>query len=235
MSLSIVAPTTKPIPLKALPHASQARVKVEMGDRWILMGTSGSGKTTALKYLDSMYTRLFPTARHYIFDSKHDGDFDSFPGVVMSDRCPGSPGGNARYQVWQPIKIVPDEVEQWLWQIRHDAPAILEIDELVHLVYKRGAYSDEYTVIQKTGRSLGVGTITLTQELSKIPANAYKQAVHRLGFYLEGRYDKLIRNDMLKVEGKIEQPPDHYGLYYQHINGRGIPRYYPTIQRFLGV
>ena len=137
--------------------------------------------------------------------------------------------------MWQPIKIIPDELERWLWDIRHDAPAVVEIDELVHLVYGRGAYSDEYNIIQKTGRSLGIGSITLTQELSKIPSNAYKQAVHRLGFYLEGRYDKMIRNDMLKVEGKLEQPPDQYGVYYQHINGRGMPRYYSRIQEFLGV
>ncbi len=182
-----------------------------------------------------MYASLFPTARHYILDSKHDGDFDGFPGVVQSDKAPARPHGNSRYQVWQPIKIYPDSVEEWLWNVRHDAPAILEIDELVHLVYKRGDYSDEYNIIQKTGRSLGIGSITLTQELSKIPANAYKQANHRLGFYLEGRYDKLIRNDMLKVEGKLEQPPDEHGVYYQHINGRGTPRYYSRIQEFLGV
>jgi hypothetical protein len=167
-------------------------------------------------------------------DSKHDGDFDGFPGVVLSDRAPARPGGNSRYQVWQPIKIMPDEMEKWLWQIRHDAPAILEVDELLHLVYKRGTYSDEYNVIQQTGRSLGVGSITLTQKLSKVPPQAYEQAVHRLGFYLEGRYNKLIRDDMLKTE-KLEQPADEHGVYYQHINGRGTPRYYSTIQKFLGV
>ena len=195
------------------------------------MGTSGSGKTTALKYLDSAYTRLFPQMRHYIFDSKHDGDFDSYPGRIEQDTCPVLPGRNERYQVWQPIKIIPEEVEKWLWQIRHDAPALLEIDELVHLCYKRTEFSDEYNIIMKTGRSLPVGSITLTQELSKIPGNAYKQSVHRLGFYLEGEYDIRIRNNMLKY--KVEQPLDQYGVYYQHINGRGIPEYASCIQEFL--
>src|SRR5882672_9363467 len=114
-----------PEPLRILPAPSPQKIRVKMGDRWILMGTSGSGKTTALKYLDSMYTKLFPDARHYILDSKHDGDFDSFPGVVVSDRAPNRPNGNARYQVWQPIKILPDEIEKWLWNIRHDPPAVL--------------------------------------------------------------------------------------------------------------
>lgn len=197
------------------------------------MGTSGCGKTTGLKYLDAAYTKLFPTARHYILDSKLDGDFDSFPGRVMSDLCPPKPKSNDRYQVWQVVKIIPEEVEKWIWQVRHDAPAVLEIDELFTLTYQRNQHSDEYNILCKVGRSLPVGIITLTQELSKIPANAYKQANHRLGFYLEGRYDRLIRNDMLKY--KIDQPEDEYGFYYQHINGRGMPAYYKTIQEFLGI
>jgi hypothetical protein len=171
--------------------------------------------------------------RHYIFDSKFDGDFDSFPGRVQSDLCPRRPGGNERYQVWQPVKLIPEQIEKWLWQVRHDGPAILEIDELVHLVYKRNMYSDEYNIIQKTGRSLHVGTITLTQELGKIPPNAYNQSNHRLGFYIEGRYNRMVRGDLLKFP--VGEPEDQFGLYYQHINGRGEPHYYSTIQKFLGV
>jgi len=197
------------------------------------MGTSGCGKTTALKYLDAAWTRIYPTVRHYILDSKMDGEFDSWPGRITSDICPKRPDRNARYQVWQMVKIIPEEVERWLWQIRHDAPALVEIDELSTLVYKRGAYSDEYNILQKMGRSLPIGSLTLTQELSRVPPNAYKQATHRLGFYIDGRYDRQIRNELLKA--KVSDPEDKYGVYYQHINGRGEPRYFPDIQAFLGV
>lgn len=175
--------------------------------------------------------------RHYVLDSKFDGDFDNWPGRVGGDNAPGRPGKNDRYQVWQPIKLIPEEIEKWLWQVRKDGPAVLEIDELVHLVYKQGHYSDEYNIILKTGRSLEVGVITLTQEMSKIPANAYKQSNHRLGFYIDqaAEYDRRIRNALLKA--KVEDPPerDYYGFYYQHQNGRGNPMYFPTIQKFLGV
>lgn len=229
MSLSTLKQPVIPLPLSP----AQSRVKVKLGDKWLLMGTSGCGKTTALKYLDAAYTRLFPTARHYILDSKLDGDFDSFPGRILSDLCPARPGSNERYQTWQVVKIIPDEIERWLWMIRHDAPAIVEVDELYTLCFGRNVYSDEYNILQKVGRSLPVGSLTLTQELSKIPQNAYKQANHRLGFYIEGRYDRQIRNDMLKY--KVEDPADIYGLYYQHINSRGEPAYYPTIQTFLGL
>jgi hypothetical protein len=197
------------------------------------MGTSGCGKTTGLKYLDAAYTRLFPTMRHYILDSKLDGDFDNFPGLIRSDTCPPKPGSNQRYQTWQVVKIIPEEIEKWLYGIRHDAPALLEIDELYTLVYKGKTYSDEYNVIQKVGRSLPVGSITLTQELSKIPPNAYKQANHRLGFYIDGDYDRRIRNSLLKH--KVDDPTDEWGMYYQHINGRGEPLYFRNIQHFLGL
>ena len=204
------------------------------GDKWVLIGTSGCGKTTALKYLDAAYQRLFPHMRHYVFDSKFEGDFDSWPGRVQGDLAPRKPGGNERYQVWQPIKLIPEEIEKWLWQIRHDAPAVLMIDELVHLVYKSGSYSDEYNIILKTGRSLPVGVITLTQELSRIPQNAYKQSQHRLGFYVDkaARYDKQIRDALLKEQ--VDDPQHEHGFYYQHINGRTGPQYFPSVQKFLG-
>jgi hypothetical protein len=195
------------------------------------MGISGSGKTTAAKMLDIKLGKLFPTARHYIFDSKMDGDFDSYGGIVVSNTAPPRPDKNEKYQVWQAIKLIPEEIERWLWQIRHDAPALLLIDELYSLVYGKNIYSDEYNIILKTGRSLPVGTVTCTQELAKIPQNAYKQSVHRLGFYLEGRYDTLIRNDLLK--GKVENPLHPYGFYYQHQNRRGEPEYFQDIQTFL--
>ncbi len=198
------------------------------------MGTSGCGKTTALKYLDAAYTQLYPTARHYVLDTKIDGgDFNLWPNTVMSDTCPAKPGSNDRYQVWRVVKIIPEEIEKWLWMVRHDPPAVLEIDELYSLVYKRNTYSDEYNILQKVGRGLPVGSITLTQELSKIPSNAFKQSTHRLGFYIDGRYDQLVRNDMLKF--KVEQPKDTFGVYYQHINGRGEPDYFKDIQSFLGL
>lgn len=223
----------EPIKFPLSPLASH--VKVKPGDKWILIGTSGSGKTTALKYLDAAYTKLFPDMRHYVFDSKFDGDFDSWPGRVQSDNAPKKPGSNERYQVWQPIKLIPEEIEKWLWQVRHDAPSILEIDELVHLVYGKNTYSDEYNIILKTGRSLPVGVMTLTQEMGQIPGNAYKQSDHRLGFHIDkaSRYDFQIRNALLK--GEVDNPVDLYGVYYQHKNGRGEPEYFPAIQQFLGV
>jgi hypothetical protein len=138
------------------------------------------------------------------------------------------------YQVWQPINLIPEEIEKWLHNILLDPPAILFVDELVHLRYKTGFYSPKYNEIQKVGRSLPILSITCTQELSQIPPNAYKQAVHRFGFYIDeaAEYDRRLLKSLLK-EKKLEQPPDEFGFYYQHQNGRQKPLYFPSIQHFL--
>jgi hypothetical protein len=169
-----------------------------------------------------------------VLDSKHDGDFDRYPNIITGDVAPGRPKSNERYQIWQPIIENPEEIEKWLFMIRKDAPAYLLVDELYSLVYGRNEYSRQYTILQKTGRSLPVGCITCTQELSKIPPNAYKQAVHRFGFYIDkaAEYDRRIRNSLLK--SKLLGDPEHeFGFWYQSRSGRGEPSYHEDIQAFL--
>ncbi len=117
--------------------------------------------------------------------------------------------------------------------IFNSGPSVLAVDELVHLCYRPNVYSDEYNKILKLGRSKKIGVITLTQEFSRIPPNSYKQSNHRLGFYMDGDYDKRVRNQLLKA--KVDDPADKFGFYYQHRDARGNPQYFPTIQKFLGV
>lgn len=186
-----------------------------------------------MRALDRQLGGLYPTHRHYIFDSKDDGDYDDYPNRVGGDRCPPRCRGNQVYQVWHPIHLIADEIEQWLDQILRDAPAIVLIDELVHLKYGR-VYSPKYEEIQKTGRSKHIITLTGTQELGKIPGNAYKQASHRFGFYVDkaAQYDRLVLNLLLKA--KVDDPRDEWGFYYQSEKGRGEPLYFSSIQQFLG-
>lgn len=199
------------------------------------MGTSGSGKTTAAKLLNRSIAKLYPETQHYILDTKHDGDFDTYPNIIQSNKAPNRMKPNDRYQVWQPLLIYPEEVEKWLWTIFNSPPALLWINELYALKYKGvGNYSDVYAIIQRAGRTKPITVLTETQKLGKIPGDAIEQATHRLGFYMEGTYNKYVRSEMLKGE-RVQNPIDNYGFHYQHVNGRGEPQYYRDIQQFLNM
>lgn len=219
-------PMKTPLPLSAY----QLRVRVQAGDRWLIAGVTGSGKTTFSKLLLKALVRLYPTSRIYVFDSKFQGDFDDLPGRRQQDNAPSKPGRNERYQVWQPVIEVPEQIERWLFQVRKDAPAILLIDELLSLCYTRTTSSEEYKRIQKLGRALPIGCITCTQELAEIPRNAVGQATHIARFRLTLPYEQRFMNTLLR--SKVEEPPDNYGFYYSNAV-RGQPLYFPSAQRFL--
>jgi hypothetical protein len=218
--------TTQPLPLSAY----QLRVRVRAGDKWLVPGMTGSGKTTFGKRLLAQLVRLYPTSRVYILDSKFLGDFDDYPGRMMSDTAPRKPASDERYQVWQPVLEIPDEIERWLWQIRKDAPAILFVDELLTLCYKRTLTSPEYARLQKLGRALPVGCITCTQELVQIPRQAIGQATHIARFRLKQPYERRVMNSIMGDE--LEEPPDEHGFYYGSAIKPGAT-YFSSVQRFL--
>lgn len=225
-SLRLVQMSNQPLPLSHY----QCRVRVKAGDKWLLPGMTGSGKTTMGKRLLACLVRLYPTSRVYILDSKYLGDFDEYPGRIQSDQAPRKPGSNERYQVWQPVLEVPDEIEKWLYQIRHDPPAILFVDELLSLCYKKTLTSPEYSRIQKLGRALPVGCITCTQELVQIPRNALGQATHIARFRLKLPYERRLMNSVMGDD--LSEPADEHGFYYGSAIRPGTT-YFSSVQRFL--
>lgn len=229
MSSPILAPGA------SLTAAGLSKIKIKLGDRWLIPGMTESGKTTFSKLLAERMSRLYPQARFYILDSKFAGDFDKYPGRVMSDMAPRKPGGNQRVQVWQPILIDPDQVEQWLWQVLHDPPAILFVDELVHLCYGKKSFSENYSRIQKLGRMLPVGCITCTQELVDIPRNALGQATHIARFRLNLPYEQRLMKSVMHAKNDLGEPPDAHGFYYSQTTSRAEPEYYRDAQHFLKI
>jgi hypothetical protein len=174
--------------------------------------------------------RLYPTSRLYVLDNNMRGDYDGFPGVIQTDgECPPRPDGNQQVQVWQPVIEYPEEIEEWLFRIRKDPPAILDIDELVALVYSKNHMSLEYSRLQKLGRALPILVISQTQELTEIPRNAIGQATHVVRFRLQMPYEQQLMNAILRT--KVAEPEDKYGFYYGPNDGN--PLYFPTVDKFL--
>lgn len=202
---------------------------MKAGDNWLLTGRKGSGKTTFGKQLLNHLNALYPTSRIYILDVKQ-RDFNDYPYIVQTNgEMPPLPKSNQHIQVWQPLIEVPEEIEKWLWHVRKDAPAILDIDELLALCYKSNYTSNEYKIIQKLGRDLPILTITGTQELVEIPRNAVGQADHYIRFRLKHPYEQRF---MKNVMGEMDEPMDKYGFYYAHADDQGEPRYFKDYKNF---
>ncbi len=153
----------------------------------------------------------------------------------MSDLAPGRPSSNQRVQVWQPVLLDPEQIERWLWTVMHDPPAILFVDELVHLCYGKRDFSENYARIQKLGRMLPIGCITCTQELVGIPRNALGQATHIARFRLNLPYERQLMKSIMHASGDLEEPPDYHGFYYGCVLSREEPRYFRDAQSFLKI
>lgn len=211
---------------------SNSRIKVKPGDNWLIPGRKGSGKTTFGKLLTNQLLQLYPTSRLYVLDIKM-RDFNNYPGIYQGDSLPPKMTGNQRVQVWQPVVADPEVIERWLYRIRHDPPAILQIDELLSLCYGKRDTSDEFTRITKLGRALPIATVAQTQELVDIPRGALSQPDHIARFRLKHPYEIRFVNNLMGKE--LSEPDDPFGFYYSHAEKDGLPIYYPNAQRFLGL
>jgi len=211
---------------------TNSRIRVKKGDNWLIPGRKGSGKTTFGKLLTNQLLKLYPTSRLYVLDIKL-RDFNSYPGIYQGDDVPPELGNNDRVQVWQPVVLDPENIERWLYRIRHDPPAILQIDELLALCYGRRDTSQEFTRITKLGRALPISTIAQTQELVDIPRGALSQPDHIARFRLKHPYEIRLLNGMMGQE--LTEPQDRYGFYYNHAESDGQPIYYDSAQTFLGL
>lgn len=164
-------------------------------------------------------------------------DFNLYPGIFQGNTLPPKLSNNERVQVWQPVIIDPDTVEKWLFRIRHDPPAILQIDELLALCYSPSHSSEELTSITKLGRALPITTIVQSQELVKIPRGALTQPDHVARFRLKSSYERRLMDNFLNVdeEDKLPEPFDPWGFWYGHAEIDGPAIYYDSAQKFLGL
>lgn len=173
--------------------------------------------------------KLYPTSRIYILDVKRRDFEDLQPYIVQTDyEAPGPP--DKRLQIWQPLVEEPEQIERWLFNIRRDAPAFIDIDELLSLCYGSRNTSEQFKIIQKLGRDLPIGTMAGTQELVEIPRNAIGQADHYIRFRLRHPYEISRMNTIMG--GVLDEPMDKYGFYYTHADDQGEPRYFSDLTKF---
>lgn len=206
--------------------------RISLRDRWVALGTTGSGKTTFARKLTRYLQSAYPGLRIYIVDSKGMDDFMSFKGKrVTSDKAPAAlahPG----LLIWTPGLDNTDEYSDFFENIlKARKPAFVLVDELSSLGGHSGrSFPLGYMKLNKQGRGCDISMMSLTQEAAYIPRTTLGQVTHLLRFSLQNDYDKKLVDKMLGKEAN--EPEDTFGFFYKRLDQRGAVRYFPDFRQF---
>ena len=93
---------------------------------------------------------------------------------------------------------------------------------------------EHFNMLMKQAREFGITLIIETQELSKIPANAKKQATHvvRLRISPASPYDQRIGSALVGRAANAPEPKGKHGFFYRRIDGDEPGREYGSLQDF---
>lgn len=208
-------------------------MKIQKGERWLVCGPTGCGKTTLSKELAIEYVKKLQNHRLYVLNSKYGDDFKEWGGNFPTNgKKPKALKGNERLQIWSPLHRINEEIEGWLDRILNDGPCVLYIDELIHLMYKRTDFSMKYEEIMKVGRSKGVSVIANTQNLVKLPYTTITQSTHLVRFRLLSPYERRLSQMLLQSEEKLKEP-NKYGFYYGNMTDMSVPKLYDHYSKFI--
>jgi energy-coupling factor transporter ATP-binding protein EcfA2 len=226
-------------------------IKIKVGDRWTIIGATGSGKTVLSRSLISTYVRATNgRVPIVILDTKMQGDFDYFE--KRKDLCVVVRGDNPKkvFQamgkksivIWRPDEDDHDMYNEFFKLVYYSArnngtASISFIDELSSITTQSGKPPRYYDILLKQGRGMHNGLISLTQSPSYVPANLIRQTTHLIRMHLSDDYDT---KKLAKIMGKMayDPPRDDYGFWYRECSKplhKSPAMYFEDFRDFIGI
>lgn len=208
-------------------------IDVRKSDRWLIVGATGSGKTTFARRLLKEVRAMYSGLNVYVLDSKGVGDFDGWPGLVMSDDPPAPlERGAGATQVWQPGVDDFAMYDDWFGELlKSPDEFILLIDELSSVTKKNGTAPDNFQKLMKQGRGKNKSVANCTQELAYISRQVVTQTTHIVRFLLVGEYDPRVGNRLVHRDARAPEP-NKYGFYYARVDKPTPPTHYRSLSEF---
>lgn len=228
---------------------SRAPITIRAGDRWVLLGASGTGKTTFALMLIAALWRFYRVPTN-ILNTKPDDKVSTFrpsgvttgrgfPLVTITKNAAPQPLKVWGVQNWEPEDNPIDEYAIYMERIRQMArgkrgvPSIFYADELANLGGNSGdTYPPEMSRLLKQARSLKVTTILGNQGYAKMPRDVIGQATHLVVFALRLSYDRREVAKQLDID---ELTIDHpFGFWHTRLDRIEPAVYYRDAQSFFG-
>ncbi len=211
-------------------HATNKGIAISLGDRWLIAGTTGTGKTTFCKVLISRLHAIYPTVPVYILDSKQADDFRGWKTTVKQDAPP--PTIREGIQIWQPGLDDKQIYDEWFGRLLHaDGPAIVLIDE-ISSVSPSNMGPPNFQRLLKQGRGLRKCVLNCTQEMAYTPRQIVTQTTHIIRFRLGNQFDQDKANKLLGREAGSPEPSRKHGFFYARTDQPGVLEY-PDYHDFL--
>jgi Cdc6-like AAA superfamily ATPase len=191
-------------------------------DRAVVIGMSGSGKTTWVKQLIPRVIGWW-NVPILVLDSKGQNEFDNIATELHNDQlAPKILPDNGGILVWKPPLDDYAEYENWFnFILKGRKPCLVVIDELSSLGKGRAdTYPPSYQLLLKQGRGLKMCVISMTQEVAYTPRQTAGQTSHVFRFHLINSYDVAASARILGINEaqRHMEPPLPFGFFYRRVD-----------------